>query len=57
MENEDLTEESNSFFNFPVIVGKKKSGKIRQVIDFREPNKIVHIKYFPLPRIDELLSN
>ena len=59
MECNGIIEESKSSFISPLIVVEKKGGDIRPVIDFRELiNKIVLItEHFPLPRIDDLLSN
>lgn len=41
----------------PIVVTQKKSGKIRMCVDLREPNKAVIVDAFPLPHMDELLSN
>ena len=57
MERDGIIEESKSSFNSPLIVVKKKSGEIRPVIDFRELNKMVIAENYPLPRIDDMLSN
>ena len=57
MERDEIIEESKSSFNSPLIVVKKKSGEIRPVIDFRELNKMVIAEHYPLPRIDDMLSN
>ena len=53
----EIIEESKSTFNSPLIVVKKKSGELRPVIDFRELNKMVIAEHYPLPRIDDMLSN
>ena len=57
MERDGIIEESKSSFNSPLIVVKKKRGEIRPVIDFRELNKMVIAEHYPLPRIDDMLSN
>ena len=57
MERDGIIEESKSSFNSPLIVVKKKSGDLRPVIDFRELNKMVITEHYPLPRIDDMLSN
>ena len=57
MERDGIIEESKSSFNSPLIVVKKKSGELRPVIDFRELNKMVIAEHYPLPRIDDMLSN
>ena len=57
MERDCIIEESKSSFNSPLIVVKKKSGEIRPVTDFRELNTLVIHEHYPLPRIDDMLSN
>ena len=41
----------------PIVVIQKKSGKMCMCVDKREPNKAVIVDAFPLPHMDELLSN
>ena len=57
MERDGIIEESKSSFKSPLTVVKKKSGEIRPVIDFRELNKMSIAEHYPLPRIDDMLSN
>ena len=40
----------------PLVVAWKKSGKIRLCVDLREVNKAIIPDKFPLPTVDELLS-
>ncbi len=46
---------STSEFASPVVLVKKKDGKYRFCIDFRNLNKISRKDVFPLPRIDDTL--
>ncbi|XP_064469674.1 uncharacterized protein LOC135384402 [Ornithodoros turicata] len=39
----------------PIVVARKKDGKLRLCVDLRGPNKAVVVDAFPLPTIDELL--
>lgn len=41
----------------PIVVTQKRSEKTRMCVDLREPNKAVIVDAFPLPHMDELLSN
>ena len=47
---------SKSPYGAPVLFVKKKDGKLRMCIDYRELNKITIKNKYPLPRIDELLD-
>lgn len=44
--------ESNSEFNSPVVLVKKKDGRYRFCIDYRKLNKITKPLTFPLPRLE-----
>ena len=57
MKNAGLIRDSNSPFNSPVIVIKKKDGSIRPVIDYRQLNKNTIIDSFALPNINEILNS
>ena len=48
---------SNSPYASPVHIVKKKDGGHRLVCDFRLVNKILVPQRFPMPRIDDLLTN
>jgi hypothetical protein len=39
-----------------VLLVKKKDGKLRLCVDYRELNKLTVKKKYPLPRIDDLLD-
>ncbi|GBC54389.2 enzymatic polyprotein, putative [Rhizophagus irregularis DAOM 181602=DAOM 197198] len=47
---------SNSPWSSPVTLAKKKTGKYRFCIDYRQLNKVTIQDSYPLPRIDELLE-
>ena len=57
LENEGVIERiDTSPWVSPVVVAWKKSGKIRLCVDLREVNKNIIPDKFPLPTIDDLLS-
>ena len=47
---------SNSSFGHPVIVIRKKDGKLQIVIDYQTLNARTICDCFPLPRVDNLLD-
>ena len=40
----------------PIIIAWEKSGQIRVYVDLRKPNEAVIEDTFPLPTVDEMLS-
>ena len=47
---------SNSSFGHPVIVNRKKDGKLQIVIDYQTLNARTIRDCFPLARVDDLLD-
>ena len=56
-ERNKLIEKSNSPWNSPAILVRKKSGGFRLVIDFRRLNSITQQINHPLPVIEDVLNN
>ena len=52
-----IVRHSNSPYNAPAIVVRKKSGKIRLVVDFRSLNRITRPIAQPLENIDDILAS
>ena len=51
-----LIRPSNSPWTSPVVLVKKKNGKLRFCIDYRKLNNITKKDAYPLPHIDEMLN-
>ncbi|GMF14722.1 unnamed protein product [Phytophthora fragariaefolia] len=51
-----VIEEGNFAWGFPVVLVRKKDGKVRFCVDYRALNKITTKTVDPLPRIDETLE-
>jgi len=51
--NDDIIEESQSEWQFPLVIVKKKDGSIRMANDLRELNKVTVKDNCPMPRVDE----
>ena len=47
---------SASPWGAPVLLVKKKDGKLRLCVDYRQLNKLTVKNKYPLPRIDDLLD-
>jgi hypothetical protein len=52
-----LIQESQSGWTSPVVVAKKKNGKLRLCVDYRKLNAVTKRDNYPLPRIDEILDS
>ena len=51
-----LISPSKSPLSLPVVLVKKKNGKLHLCIDYQKLNKITKRDVYPLPRIDEILD-
>ena len=56
MLKQNIISPSDSPWSAPVVVAKKKDGKFRFCVDYRQLNKVTIKDQFPLPRIDDLLD-
>ena len=52
-----LIKESTSPWTSPVVLVRKKNGKLRFCVDYRKLNSITKKDSYPLPRIDEMLDS
>ena len=53
----NVIKRSMSPWSFPLVVVSKKDGTSRMCVDFRKLNKITKPTSYPLPLIDDILSN
>src|SRR5579871_4338047 len=51
-----IIEKCESPWAAPILLVKKKNGKLCLVVDYHKLNKITQIDTYPLPRINELLD-
>ena len=52
----DIIEESDSPWQFPVVMCKKKNNTLRMAIDYRRLNAITKPFIFPLPRMEDIFD-
>ena len=57
MLEQKVIEPSISPFNAPLVLVKKKSGKVRPVIDYRRLNEVTVADKHPLPKISNILQH
>ena len=56
MEEQGVIEPSSSPWASPVVLVRKKNGKIRFCCDYRSVNKLIKHDSYPLPRVEDLLQ-
>lgn len=56
MKEQGVIRQSNSPWPSPIVLVRKKNGKIRRCIDFRKVNEVTKVDVFPLPRIQDCLD-
>ncbi|GFX19509.1 hypothetical protein TNCV_2074181 [Trichonephila clavipes] len=57
MINNDVTEPSSSPWASPIVLVRKKDGSTRFCVDYRQLNDVTKKNSYPLPRIDDTLSD
>ena len=56
MLSRDVIQPSNSLWASPIVVVRKKDGRVRFCVDYRKLNSITYTATYPLPRIDNMLD-
>jgi hypothetical protein len=56
MLRDDVIEEGEGAWGFPVVMVRKKDGSVRFFIDYRALNAVTAKDVYPLPRVDETLE-
>ena len=57
MLQQGLIEKSRRPWAFPVVLVRKKNGKLRFCVNYRALNKTTKRDEYPLPRIDDMLDS
>lgn len=57
MLQQGLIEKAKGPWAFPVVLVRKKNGKLRFCVDYRPLNKVTKRDEYPLPRIDDMLDS
>lgn len=48
---------ASSAWSFPVVIARKKDGKPRFCVDYRELNKVMKADRFPIPNMEEIMED
>lgn len=57
LEKAKIVEKSQSNWLNPVVLTRKKNGKLRFCVDFRRLNKMVPPDHYELPRIQDMINS
>ena len=52
-----IISESDTLWNSPVLLVKKKSGEYRMVVDLRALNAVAKPQFYPLPRLEDVIDS